>query len=259
MLDVLKCPRQQNRATEPGTSRSMSTLQHSDHLRATLRQQPMFRGLPAQEVDRLTALASLRELHKGEVMWEAGDTAVTLTMILRGHVKVVHQGVSGDRILEIFGPGEAVGAFAVYNRTPYPASAVAMEPSTILVLPAHEYLSLLERRPDLARSLIGELTRVHASLLGRIEGMTGHRVESRIAQVILSLAERMGHPGDDGTVIPVALSRLEIAELTGTTVETTIRVMARWGREGVVITHAQGFVVPSCDRLRAIADSRTRG
>ena len=259
MLAATKSPWQQSRTTRLGTSRSMSTLQRSDHLRVTLRQQPMLRGLPAQEVDRLTALASLRELHKGEVMWEAGDAAETLTVILRGHVKVVHQGVSGDRILEIFGPGEAVGAFAVYNRTPYPAGAVAMEASTILVLPAHEYVALLERRPDLARSLIGELTRVHTSLLGRIEGVAGHRVESRIAQAILSLAERMGHPADDGTVIPVALSRLEIAELTGTTVETTIRIMARWGREGVVITHADGFMVPSCDRLRAIADSRARG
>ena len=53
--------------------------------------------------------------------------------------------------------------------------------------------------------------------------------------------------------IPLALSRQEIADLTATTVESAIRVMSRWGREGLVTTEADGFTIPALDALRAAA------
>ncbi len=68
-----------------------------------------------------------------------------------------------------------------------------------------------------------------------------------------------GRKTDEGTEIPMGLSRQEIAEMIGTTVETTIRVMSRWGRNGVIVTGHGRFVVPSCDALRAIAEGRAEG
>ena len=232
----------------------MPTHPRFEALHSIIRQQPHFRGLPPGEIARVATLASLRVLAKGEVLWECGDVAQAWTTILRGRIKMVRHGATSDRILEIFGPGESIGAFAVFNRMPYPASAVALEPATILLLPAQEYHALLERHPVLACAAIGELTRVHAALLGKVEGMTGHRVESRIARMFLSLSERMGRPVEGGTEIPVALSRLEIAELTGTTIETTIRVMSRWRREDVVTSSPDGFVVRSHERLHTLAE-----
>lgn len=231
----------------------------SSRLHAAVQSLPMFRGLPPGERERLAAIASIRDLHKGDVLWSAGDPADALTLIVDGRVKIVRHGAGGDVILEIFGRGEPVGAVAVYNRMPYPASAIALEPTTLLTIPARDYFALLERHPDLAHSLIGELTRLYMSLSRKVEDMRGQRVEARIAQLFLSLCERMGRKTDEGTEIPMGLSRQEIAEMIGTTVETTIRVMSRWGRNGVIVTGHGRFVVPSCDALRAIAEGRAEG
>ena len=46
-----------------------------------------------------------------------------------------------------------------------------------------------------------------------------------------------------GCFVPLPLSRQELADLTGTTLETAIRVMSRWGKEGVVFTRRDGFLV----------------
>jgi CRP/FNR family transcriptional regulator len=60
----------------------------------------------------------------------------------------------------------------------------------------------------------------------------------------------MGQPREDGIFIPLALSRQELADLLGTTLETTIRLMSRWQKENVVMTERDGFLVPVMDALR---------
>ena len=233
--------------------------QRTERIQAAVRSMPMFRGLPAKDLRRIEAIASLRDCSKGDAIWSAGDAADTLHLVVSGRVKIVRHGTGGDVILEIFGRGESVGAVAVYNRIPYPASAFAMEPSAILCLPAAEWFDLLERHPDLSRDLILELTRLNMSLARKVEEMRGQRVEVRIAKLFLGLAERTGRETPEGTEIPVALSRQEVAELVGTTVESAIRTLSRWNRERLLVTGERRFLVPSCEKLRAGADGRAEG
>lgn len=228
----------------------------SERILAAVRTLPMFRGLAPDDQARITALATVREFARGDLLWNMGDPADALTVIVKGRVKIVRHADAGDVILEIFGDGESVGAIAVYNYMPYPAAAVAMEPTSVLVLPRREYFELLDRNPEFARAIIRELTRLTVALTHRLEEMRGLRVECRIAQLFLTLAERMGRQTKEGIEIPLHLSRQEIAEMVGTTVESAIRVMSRWGREDVLITGEKRFVIPSRERLREVAELR---
>lgn len=227
----------------------------SERIVTAVRSLPMFRGLSPEDHARVAALASLRDHARGDVLWNMGDPADALTVVVRGRLKIVRHADAGDVILEIFGEGEPVGAIAVYNYMPYPAAAIAMEPTTVLTIPRREYFELLDRNPDFARSIIRELTRLTLALTHRIEEMRGMRVECRIAQLFLTLADRMGRETREGIEIPIQLSRQEIADMVGTTVESAIRVMSRWGREGVLVTGEKRFVLPSRDRLRDVADA----
>lgn len=220
---------------------------------------PFFRGLPAGERAHIESLATLKDFDKGGVLWNAGDVADALTLIVKGRVKIVRHVGATDMILEIFGAGEPVGAVAVYNRMPYPASAIAIEPTTVLQISSAEYFALLERYPELSRALISEMTRLYMSLTRKLEDSRTQRVEARIAQLFASLAERMGREGEGGIVIPMMLSRQEVAEMVGTTVESAIRVLSRWGRDGVLVTGQGRFIVPSLEMLRSIAEGRAEG
>jgi len=226
----------------------------TDRVVAAVRSVAMFRGLSAEDQRRVAALASLRVYQRGEALWEAGDPSDYFTVIVSGRVKVVRRTESADVILEIFGAGEPVGAIAVYNVMPYPAAAVALEPVTLLMLPRRDYFELMERNPDFTRSLMRELTKLVLALTRKLEDVRGQRVDVRIAQLFLSLAERMGESEGEGTVIHIRLTRQEIADLVGTTVESAIRVLSRWGRQGLVITRDEGFVIPSRERLTSVAE-----
>ena len=228
------------------------TDHRAERIHAALRSLPVFRGLSAEDLERVQGIATLLDLQKGDPLWHAGDAADRFTQIVKGRVKVVRHGSSGDVLLEIFGENEPVGAVAVYSRIPYPASCFAMESTTLLCLPAREFLELMERHPEFARALIRELTRLNLALGRKLEEMRGQRVDARIGQLFLTLATRMGRQTAEGIEIPLALTRLEIAEMVGTTVESAIRVLSRWGREGVILTGDGRFVIPSRVRLEAL-------
>jgi len=232
----------------------MNEAIRSERVQNAVRALPMFRGLNPEEQRRLASLATIRDLQRGEVLWREGDPADVFTVIVRGRVKIVRQADAGDVILEIFGEGEPAGAIAVYNFMPYPASAVALESITLLCVPRRDYFELLDRNPEFARSIIRELTRLVIALTRKLEEARGQRVEPRVAQLFQSLADRMGEATPDGTVIRFKLTRQEIADLVGTTVETAIRVLSRWGREGTIITRKDRFLIPSRERLARIAD-----
>ena len=232
---------------------------HAERLRLALASLPIFKDLPAALRQRVESMATLLDADKGHELWHAGDSAEHLTVIVSGRVKVVRHADTGDVILEIFSTGETVGAVAVYNRVPYPATAIVMEPSVLLRLPRRDWFDLIEHDPGFSRGMMLELTRLNMALTRKLAAMHGTRVDARIAGLFLSLADRMGRDTDQGTEIPLPLSRQEIAELVGTTVESAIRVMSRWNREGVLITARERFVIPDRERLKAEANVTDEG
>jgi CRP/FNR family transcriptional regulator len=237
----------------------MPTEVQLDRALSAVRSLPVFRGVSPEDQRRVAALATLREYRRGDYLWREGDPADSLTLIVRGRVKIVREAAGSDVIIELFGDGEPVGALAVYNYMPYPASAICMEPVTLLTLPRRDYFELLDRHPEFARALIREMTKLVLALTRKVEEMRGQRVEVRIAQLFLSLAERMGTETKGGVEIRIQLSRQEIADLIGTTVESAIRVMSRWGREKLVITGQGRFLIPTTERLRAVAEGGSEG
>jgi CRP/FNR family transcriptional regulator len=228
----------------------------AERIQSALRTIPMFRGLAPDVLRPLATLATLRDYKRGDYLWHEGDDSDALTLLVHGRVKIVREVEAGDVILEIFGEGEPVGAIAVYNYMPYPASAIALEDVAALTIPRRDYFELLDRQPEFARGIIRELTRLTVALTRKLAEARGQRVEVRIAQLFLAFADRMGKPAKDGVEIPIQLSRQEIADLVGTTVESAIRVMSRWGREGILVTRETSFLLPSRAALAAVLENR---
>jgi len=226
----------------------------AENLDETLRRTTIFRRLSPDDRQRLMAVAQVREFDKGSTLFSEGDGSDWLYTIVSGRVKVSKATIRGtDLILEIFGPGDPVGAVAAYESRAYPATAVALEPTTCLLIPRRAFFSLLEAHPTMVRGLLGGLTHRLVELTNRLAELSGGRIEARLARFLLKLADDMGQRRPDGIFIPLALSRQEIADMIGTTIETSIRIMSRWGKDNVVRTEKDGFLVVDRATLEAIA------
>jgi CRP/FNR family transcriptional regulator len=225
----------------------MSTV--SEALRAV----SLYRGLSADDRQRLADVALVKSWEKGDTIFNEGDPSDFLLTVLSGRVKIVKLQPSGKEvILEIFGPGDPVGAVVAYEGLPFPATAVAVEKTSCLLVRRGPFFALLERHPTLVRGLLSAFTRRIVELAQRIPEVAGARVETRFAHLFLKLADRVGTPRGGAVFIPLALSRQELADLTGTTIETCIRLMSRWGKEGVVETEKDGFLLADRSALESL-------
>lgn len=209
-----------------------------------LRVTPVFSRLSPTDRKSIAEVAVVREYPKGETIFEQDSPSDAFYSIAKGRVKIFRMMPSGkDLILEVFGPGDPLGAVATYNERPFPAAAVALEDTTCVVIPRPAFFRLLETNPSLVRGLLLGLTIRLVELTNRLAELTGGRIEPRLARLFLKLANEMGRADRGGTFIPLALSRQELADLTGTTIETCIRIMSRWGKDEIVRTEKDGFVV----------------
>lgn len=217
---------------------------------------PLFRRVSADDRQRIASVARLRAFERGDQIFQEGDPSEQFVTVLSGRVKVFKH-AQGDKeiILHIFGPGDPLGVVAVYEARPYPASAMAIEPTTCLVIPRQAFFALLEQSPSLVRGLLSGLTVRLIELTERLTELTGGHVEARFARLFLKLAGQLGRPDRGGTLISLALSRQELADLTGTTIETCIRIMSRWGKDDVLRTEKDGFVLIDRTTLETLAGS----
>jgi len=221
-----------------------------------LRTASLYRGLSEEDRQRLAEVALVRSWEKGETIFNEGDPSDFLLTVLVGRVKIVKLQPSGKEvILEIFGPGDPLGTVVAYEGRPFPASAIALESTSCLLVRRGPFFGLLEKHPSLVRGLLSAFTRRIVELAQRIPEVAGARVETRFAHLFLKLADRVGQARGTSVFIPMALSRQELADLTGTTIETCIRLMSRWSKEGVIDTEKDGFVLID----RAVLEALTQG
>ncbi len=159
-----------------------------------------------------------------------------------------------DLILEVFGTGDPLGAIAAYDGRPFPASAAALEDAVCIAIPRAVFFNLLEEHPSLVRGLLLGMTVRMVELTNRLADLSAGRIEPRIARLFLKFAKDMGRDDRGGVFVPLALSRQELADMAGTTIETCIRIMSRWGKQHIVRTDQDGFVILDRSALEAAAD-----
>jgi CRP/FNR family transcriptional regulator len=220
----------------------------------SLARTPIFRRLKPEDRERVAAVSRSQTYERGNVLFSEGDPSDSFYVVTAGRVKVSKLTPGGKEIiLEIFGVGDPLGAVAVYEGFPFPASATALEPTTCVLIPRQAFFELLERHPSLVRGLLLGLTSRLVELANRLAELTGTKVEARMARLFLKMADEMGSSQAGGQFIPMALSRQELADLTGTTIETAIRVMSRWQKQQIVLTEKEGFLIANRHALEALS------
>jgi CRP/FNR family transcriptional regulator len=205
---------------------------------------------------RVAEVGRLKTYPRGELIFAEGDPSDAFIVIVSGRVKVFKSTPAGKEvILEIFGAGDPLGAVAVYESAPFMASAFTLEPTQILRIEQSAFFRLLEQDPAFVRGLLSGLTIRLAELTRRLAELSGARVEARFARLFLKLCDQIGKRERGGVFVPMPLSRQELADLSGTPIETAIRIMSRWQKEDVLHTEKDGFVVLNREALDDAAAS----
>lgn len=226
----------------------------AEELSSFLHANPIFAGIPLREIASLAA-HTIEEAHGArDYIFMEGDVPRWFCVVKSGHVKIVRHSRHGkDVVLELLGPGEVFGGVAVIEKRPYPASAQATEPTVVLKIAAGPISALADRHPSIIREMARLISLRLRAAHDSVESLAVDPVEARLAATLLRLADREGIPGAAGVTLPFPLTRQSLADMTGTTVETTIRILSRWIKDDLLADDGGRLVLTDRDALRALA------
>ena len=223
---------------------------------SALARSALFAALPDGKRAEIEKQTIPRVYEKDEYIFFEGDPGEWLVFVAEGRVKMIKHSESGrETILATFGPGQIVGEVGVLVGETYPATAQALGPTVTLNLRREDYVELVRTHPDLAWALIRELGRRLQRSHETIRSMAVEKVERRIARVLLRMASTAGKRLENGAVeITLPLSRQDIADMAGTVMETAIRTLSKFQKQGFIETREGHIILVEPHQLVAIAE-----
>ncbi|GBE06110.1 MAG TPA: Crp/Fnr family transcriptional regulator [Nitrospirae bacterium] len=202
---------------------------------ATLKKSRVFSCLTQAEVEKVSAFFEKLEFKNNDHIFMEGDPSDWFYIVAKGQVKVLKHTVMGkDIILELMSPGDIFGGVAVLDNRPFPATAQAMEKVTAIRISRKDLLSIMEEYPILKLETVKYFSDKLRDAHEMLKNMATERVERRVASLLLKLSEKVGSREGDYSKINFPLTRQEISEMVGTTVETCIRTMSKFQKQGMV-------------------------
>lgn len=209
-----------------------------------LQELPVISMLKPEEISKIEDSFHLESVKKNKFVFEDGTSCVWIYFVCEGRVKLLTHSQGGkDFILRMVSSNDIITDNGLLFRrsTDCRYSAKAHESCVVAKINITDFTSLLDSNPELYKSycevIDSHLTDSYLSL----KNMAFEKVERRIARHLIQFAKNTGEKTDNGVKLGVKLSRQEIANLTGTTIETAIRVMSKF-KKAKIITEKEGYI-----------------
>ena len=212
----------------------------------SLRSISLFAGVTSDQLEAVAQLLIERRFPKHKTIVEEGTPGDYMYVIVEGRVKVTK--LSGDgreKILELLEVGDFFGEMSLLDDAPRSASVKALADVRILALARNDFLSLLSRSPDLALSVIQELTRRLRQVDEQASSLSFQRVKERTQGLLVRLAK--DDCGREGRRMTQPLTHQQIADMIGTSRETVTRAVKGLKQEGWLEQEGKHYLVPVSD------------
>jgi CRP/FNR family transcriptional regulator len=127
-----------------------------------------------------------------------------------------------------------------------------MEDTEVLKISRKNLMNLMDRFPALMYCMA---TNIGDRIKGSHETLKSialEKVESRIASLLIKLADKAGEKTSEGLEINMKLTKQDVAEMVGTTVETSIRTMSKLSKQGVISSKGGKIIIRDLEKLRSL-------
>ena len=210
----------------------------------------MFQDLPQQQLAELANLTIVQSYRKGDILFHQGDEGIGFFIVRSGRVKVFKLSPDGkEQILHVFNQGDHFAEVPALDGECFPASASAIEQSTVLFFPRQPFLHLLEQQPTLAINLLKSFARHLRQFSHLVDNLTLREVPARLANYLLSLSQQT----NNAEIVELDLPKGQLASRLGTIPETLSRVFAKLSREGLIEIDGAKVKLLDLSRLNQLA------
>jgi CRP/FNR family transcriptional regulator len=219
-----------------------------------LKRCPLFAGLKEEELRRIRAIASLRQIRKKEVLFSDGEEAKGFYVILSGKVKLYKISPEGkEQILHVVSAPDAFAEAALFLEGSYPAFAEALSDCQLLFFPKIDFIQLIQKNPQLSINMIVTLSHYLKRFALLIEELSLKEVSSRIAKYLIDLSLKLAKEGKSPKEVELDLSKTQLASKLGTISETLSRTLAKMKAKGIIDVNKNKILILNREALEELA------
>ncbi|HIG65110.1 MAG TPA: cyclic nucleotide-binding domain-containing protein [Methyloprofundus sp.] len=210
------------------------------------------RGLSQQEVENLSIeVKSNISLQKGDYIYRQGDEFNMVAAIKSGSAKLVsNDGAGNEHILNVLLPGELIGFDGLFQNK-YNCSAIALENLCYCVLPVGKLEGLCAKIPGIARELLKHSSEAINESQSQVMASKSS-AEEKVAKFLINLSDRLKSRGYSAVQFNICLTRQELGEHLGLTLETVSRTLAQFQNIGFLNVQRKLIEIKDLQGLRQI-------
>jgi CRP-like cAMP-binding protein len=215
---------------------------------AFLARLPLFQGLSAEDLGRLAAATTRRELRRGDVLFREGETPTGFYVVVHGRVALTAQTTGGrERVSEIVGAGRSFGEAIMFLDKPYIVSARALGDGLVLHIAKDTLFRELERNPGLARRIVAGLAaKLHATVRELELYALGSGAQRFAAWLLRALPDK--EQGAAAVTLPAA--KKAVASRLNLSAEHLSRILRQLSADGLIKVRGRRLEIPDTARLR---------
>lgn len=216
-----------------------------------LQKVPFFSQLESDSAKALADQLVPRRFSEGQIIFHHGDPGGLLYIITGGKVKISYTLPEGqEALLAILGAGDFFGELALLDDAPRSATAIAMDRTDTLTLHRDDFINFISQNPEFAYQVMRTLAKRIRHLNDQIGDVFFLDLNGRLARTLLNLAEDHGKQISEGTLIDLALTQTELAEMTGATRVSINKTLGRFRRAKWVSVKGRQIIILDAQALR---------
>lgn len=196
---------------------------------------------------------TVHHFKKNEMIHIENDTPTHMMILASGKVKVYKEGVgSRSQIIRMMKPGDHFGYRALIASEPYNTNVSAFENSTVYMLKAEIFISILKHNNAFCYRFLEELATDLGASDAKMVNLTQKHIRGRLAEALLMLKKNYGVE-EDGATISIYLSREDLANLSNMTTSNAIRTLSNFVNEGAIAMDGRKLKIIDEERLIRIS------
>ncbi|KAA8786412.1 CRP-like cAMP-binding protein [Paenibacillus sp. 4624] len=221
-----------------------------------LQQFPIFQDLSPEELKQVEEIAISRSISKKTVIFSEGSEKEAVFFIRTGIVKAYKTDENGhEQIVSFLKTGDMFPHTGFFNAHPYPATAVAITPTSLLAIPVRHFERLMLSTPSIAIKIMRVLGDKIRELQDKLQVLSGQDVRNRVLSFLLMLAEQHGQQHADKIIINLPMTHQEFANSIGTTRETANRLLNQLSKDELLEVDRSRIIIHNLQALKEQRDA----
>ena len=213
----------------------------------------LFQGVSPDKLRLLASQATYKKFKAGEMVIGEADPIRSFYVVITGQLKLYRSSAEGkEQTLQLLGPGDPFGLCTAFATDSFPASAMAIVDSAVLLIPGTVMEATAKQEPALLLNIISILSQRLKDSMTIIESLALKEIPGRLSSFLRHLLPKDAK--DKNIAVELTISQRELAKILGATPEALSRALRKMANDGILKTAGRMITILDHKALEQLAE-----